>query len=92
MSYCLWARSSSDMRKVISGLGAILLLALLVRFFPVAAAFTESAALSLRRFWALVLLVLLVGWTCWAFRPRRSSQRPKEKIVEGEVLDRRAKE
>jgi hypothetical protein len=44
--------------------------AALWRFFPIAVEFAEGAALSIRRFWWLILLVLLAGWSAWVLSKR----------------------
>jgi hypothetical protein len=43
---------------------------LLWRFFPFAAQFVEGAALNIRRFWWLILLIILSSWVIWVMRKR----------------------
>ncbi len=43
---------------------------LLFSFFPFAAGFVEAAALNLRRFWWIVLLIVLIIWVNWTLGKR----------------------
>jgi len=43
---------------------------LLWRFFPFAVGFLEGAAFSIRRFWWVVLLILLGSWLYWVLSKR----------------------
>jgi hypothetical protein len=45
----------------------------LIVAFPAVARFAEGAALSLRRFWWLVLIGALAGWLAWTLRSRNPS-------------------
>ncbi|OFZ20813.1 MAG: hypothetical protein A2X94_04655 [Bdellovibrionales bacterium GWB1_55_8] len=52
-------------------IAAVLLFAVLLwRFFPYAASFVEGAALNLRRFWWVILLLILGGWAVWVLSKR----------------------
>ncbi len=46
-------------------LGAILLIVILALLFPPVMKFVEMAALELRYFWWLVLLLILALWLIW---------------------------
>ena len=43
----------------------------LVLFFPAALRFVEMAALELRYFWWLILLLLLAGWLVWGLGSKK---------------------
>lgn len=45
---------------------------LLIRFFPIAIRVTEAAALGLREFWWLVLILSLAIWLVFVLRKRNS--------------------
>ncbi|MEK6580343.1 MAG: hypothetical protein AABZ55_14045 [Bdellovibrionota bacterium] len=49
-------------------LGAVVFLFL--RFFPIIARFGEAAALGLREFWWLILVLSLGAWLIWVLRKR----------------------
>ncbi|HLE00832.1 MAG TPA: hypothetical protein VJB59_11265 [Bdellovibrionota bacterium] len=58
------------MRRFLQALTLVLFAVLLWRFFPVAIRFVEAAALNLRVFWWLVLLVALITWVIWVWSKR----------------------
>lgn len=52
-------------------ISSVLLVAFLLwYFFPVFVAFLEGAALSIRRFWWVVLLIGLSVWAVWVLKKR----------------------
>ena len=58
------------LRKFLQIGGLTLFAFLLWLFFPFAIGFVEAAALNLRRFWWIVLLVALSVWLIWTSRKR----------------------
>lgn len=45
---------------------------LLIRFFPFVVRIGEAAAMGLRQFWWVVLILALGGWLVWVLRKRNS--------------------
>ena len=56
---------------VIKLLTVMLVIGLLVLLFPPALRFVEMAALELRYFWWLILLLLLAGWLIWGLGSKK---------------------
>ena len=52
-------------------IGAVVVFAVGLWFlFPYAARFVEGAAVSLRRFWWVILLFVMTGWAVWTLSKR----------------------
>ncbi len=47
--------------------------AVLFRFFPIVVMFIETAALSIRYFWWVLLLIALSIWVIWVLNKRNPS-------------------
>ena len=58
------------LRAVLRAAVLIAVVVALFVFFPRMLAFTEMAAIELRYFWWLVLLVALACWLIWGFKKR----------------------
>ena len=56
---------------VIKLLTVMLVIGLLVLLFPPALRFVEMAAMELRYFWWLILLLLLAVWLIWGLGSKR---------------------
>lgn len=50
----------------------LLIVAVLIRFFPLAISAAEAAALGIRQFWWMILVVSLGGWLVWVLSKRNS--------------------
>lgn len=59
-------------RGVFQVAGVILFALLLWRAFPIVVAFIEGAALNIRRFWWLILLIVLSAWVSWVLKKRNT--------------------
>ncbi len=57
-------------RSVIAVGSVVGLASILIVMFPAVARFAEGAAMDLRRFWWLVLLVSIAIWTVWVLKKR----------------------
>jgi len=53
-------------------IGALILIGLLILLFPSVLKFVEAAALELRYFWWLVLLLLFAVWLIWGLGRKKN--------------------
>jgi hypothetical protein len=59
-------------RSIVQVLFLIFIVVILVRFFPFVVQVGEMAALGLREFWWLILILALAFWLVWVLKKRNS--------------------
>ena len=57
-------------RSIVQVILLMVVVGVLIRFFPWVARIGEAAALGLREFWWGILIVALAVWLVWTFRKR----------------------
>jgi len=62
----------NQQRGILQIIFLLVFVALLIRLFPLAIRIAESAALGIRQFWWMILILSLGGWLVWVLKKRNS--------------------